>query len=32
MATPPDRSPSRKIGRHLRYVPEDVMSWVREQE
>ncbi|ETK33392.1 helix-turn-helix transcriptional regulator [Microbispora sp. ATCC PTA-5024] len=24
--------PSRKIGRHLRYVPEDVMSWVREQE
>ncbi|GAA3831020.1 hypothetical protein GCM10022226_59930 [Sphaerisporangium flaviroseum] len=23
---------SRKIGRDLRYVPEDVMSWVREQE
>ena len=23
---------SRRIGRHLRYVPEDVVSWVREQE
>lgn len=23
---------SRKIGRHLRYLPEDVMSWVHEQE
>ncbi|MFG6199661.1 helix-turn-helix transcriptional regulator [Nonomuraea sp. JJY05] len=22
----------RKIGRHLRYVPEDVMSWVQDQE
>lgn len=22
----------RKIGRHLRYVPQDVMSWVQEQE
>ncbi|WP_219468804.1 helix-turn-helix transcriptional regulator [Nonomuraea rhizosphaerae] len=21
-----------KIGRHLRYVPEDVMSWVQDQE
>ncbi|MEO3861770.1 helix-turn-helix domain-containing protein [Acrocarpospora sp. B8E8] len=23
---------SRKVGRHLRYLPEDVESWVREQE
>ncbi|MGW4402941.1 helix-turn-helix transcriptional regulator [Nonomuraea sp. NPDC004702] len=22
----------RKIGRHLRYLPEDVMSWVQDQE
>ncbi|GAA3312784.1 helix-turn-helix transcriptional regulator [Nonomuraea dietziae] len=22
---------SHRIGRHLRYVPEDVISWVREQ-
>ncbi|NAS21571.1 helix-turn-helix domain-containing protein [Herbidospora galbida] len=23
--------PGRKIGRHLKYLPEDVYAWVREQ-
>ncbi|WP_083974182.1 MULTISPECIES: helix-turn-helix domain-containing protein [Herbidospora] len=24
--------PSHRVGRHLRYLPQDVLSWVREQE